>query len=231
MGAIGRALSMGQTTGETTRPTLLNRVAMQDHPAWTEFLAWYDPLLRHWCRRYGLGGEASDELCQRTWDRLWPLMRTFQYDPSRRFRGWLWRFFQSRAAEMLSEQKANPQVSLECLPDGGSFLLGREELCDRVQVGDSEDDQAGTPLALLREAGEAQAAVRSRIDPETWQAFWLTRIEDQPVRQVASSLGKSYAAVYYGSLRVAKQLRREGACRMERPTDAGLDDERPDRHD
>lgn len=201
---------MDQQDAGTTSPTLLERVRDRgDHPAWAEFVGRYDPLLRRWSRRYRLDEDSSDELCQRTWDRLWPLMETFQYDPSRRFRSWLWCFFRSRAMDMLGERGAAPSVPLEA--------LGRQEegrpVASRVEEDAADDPGSGAP-ALQREAEAAQAAVRARVDAETWAAFWLTTIEERPVTEVAEALGKSYAAVYYGARRVARMLRIEGERRL-----------------
>ncbi len=69
-------------------------------------------------------------------------------------------------------------------------------------------------LALVRQAEAAQAAVRSRVDAETWHAYWIVAIEDRPIREAAESLGKSYTAVYAGYKRVDRMLRAEGQRRL-----------------
>ena len=209
--------NMGQSGGETTSPTLLERVRdRRNHPAWAEFFERYDPLLHCWCRRYRLDDESSDELCQRTWNKLFPLMAAFQYDPGRGFRRWLWQLFRSRAMDMLGERRASPLVPCAA--------LSREESCHflseldraRIERDDADDEAQPERLALLREAEEAQATVRAQVNPETWRAYWQTTIEDRPVAEVAKSLGKSYAAVYYGAQRVARMLRREGERRLDK---------------
>jgi RNA polymerase sigma factor (sigma-70 family) len=206
---------MGRYEGGTTSPTLLDRVRDgRDHPAWNEFFARYDPMLRRWARRYGLDGESADELCQRAWRRLWPRMRTFQYDPSLRFRSWLRRFFHSRAMDMLKERNATTLVSLEALNDAEScLLLSRRD--DILIEHDEPDDQVQSRrLILLTEGEKVQEHVKARVDPATWQAFWMTKVEGRPPAEVAGLLGKSYAAVYYGSLRVARMLELEGERRL-----------------
>jgi RNA polymerase sigma-70 factor, ECF subfamily len=203
-------------SGETTRLTLLERVRdRSDHAAWAEFVAIYDRLLRRWCRHYRLGAEAADELCQRTWIKVFPLMEEFQYDPGRGFRRWLWRVFESRAMEVLGER------TFVRLPRGDAWP-GAELDSNRLDLDDIGFDGADVEarperLILLRHAEEAQAAVRARVDPNTWASFWQTMIEDRPVSEVAHSMGKSYAAVYYGSQRVSRMLRREGERRLGRP--------------
>ena len=206
---------MKRFDGGTTSPTLLDRVRDgRDHPAWGEFFRRYDPLLRQWCRYYRLDDESADELCQRTWQRLWPRMRTFQYDPSLRFRSWLRRFFDSRAMDMLKERNATTLVSLEALNDAGSCLLVSS--LEDIPIEDAEpgDEDRSRRLLLLTEGEKVQEHIKARVDPATWHAFWMTKVEGRPFAEVAGLLGKSYAAVYYGSLRVLKMLRREGERRL-----------------
>jgi hypothetical protein len=69
-------------------------------------------------------------------------------------------------------------------------------------------------LVLVHQAEEAQATVRSRVDPETWRAYWIIAIEDRPVREAADSVGKTYTAAYNGYKRVDRLLRREGQRRL-----------------
>ncbi len=152
---------MLRSDDESTRPSLLNRVRDRlDHPAWAEFVAYYDPMLRRWCRHYGFGEEASDELSQRIWERVWPLVLTFEYDLGRRFRGWLWRIFHSRAVDLRAEQDANPSISLESLPVDEGPLAPGELGFDPSDPGAPEAERETESLPLFREAEEAQAAVR-----------------------------------------------------------------------
>jgi RNA polymerase sigma factor (sigma-70 family) len=196
----------------TTSPTLLDRVReWQDDPAWATFLARYEPLLRSWCGLFSLDADVSDELCQRIWVELMARMRTFRYDPRKGFRNWLWTLFRSRAIDVLRQRRTSPVSSLDDFrfeewglvqQEGGSTDDG------------SEDEGTSAPSILLRQAVEAQEAVRSRVDPDTWRAYWMIAIEDQPVRAAANSLGKAYAAVYNGYKRVDRMLRLEGERRL-----------------
>ena len=82
----------------TTSPTLLNRLGdWRDHEAWVDFVTRYDPVIRSVSRRYGLGAELTEELCQRVWIDLARRMRTYRYDPGKTFRGWLRRLCHSRS--------------------------------------------------------------------------------------------------------------------------------------
>jgi RNA polymerase sigma-70 factor (ECF subfamily) len=198
--------------GDTTSPTLLDQVRdWNDHPAWKAFFDRYDPMLRLWCRRSGLSDDVTDEVCQRVWIDLMARIRHFRYDPSRGFRGWLWRLYRSRAIDVLRKQQKSQLASLDLVrfeelqpvyPDQGP-----------VDVVHDEDPEAASSI-LLKHAHEAQEAVRARVDPDTWLAFRMIAIDDQPVHEVAQSLGKKYAAVYNGYKRVDLMLRQEGRKRL-----------------
>ncbi len=96
---------MKRKDGDTTSPLLLKRVAdWADHPAWCDFFSSYDPLIRSWCRGYGLDDGTLEDLCQQIWIELADRMRTYQYDPGRTFRGWLRQFCHSRAVDLLRKR-------------------------------------------------------------------------------------------------------------------------------
>ena len=82
-----------------TSPTLLRRTAdWLDHAAWQEFVARYNPLIESWCREYCLDDDLAGDVSQLFWIELADKMRSFRYDPSRRFRGWLPRPERTRTA-------------------------------------------------------------------------------------------------------------------------------------
>lgn len=85
----------------TTSSTLLNRLCdWRDHDAWLDFFTRYDPVIRVHCRRYHFDAETIDEVCQHVWIDLTRRMRTFRYDPGRKFRGWLGSLCNSRAIDL-----------------------------------------------------------------------------------------------------------------------------------
>jgi RNA polymerase sigma-70 factor (ECF subfamily) len=195
----------GEPDDAKTCPNLLDRVRdWDDHPAWADFYDCYNRMLRRWCGRFSLDADASDELCQRIWVELMARMRTFRYDPSRGFRKWLWMLFRSRAIDLLRRRRVGASLSFEDVPS--------EVALDRVPAGRDEPCGPSPILSLLAE--EAQAAVRARVDAETWRAYWIVAIEDRPIREAAEALDKSYTAIYTGYKRVDRMLRAEGERRL-----------------
>jgi len=58
--------------------------------------------------------------------------------------------------------------------------------------------------------------VRQRIQPRTWDAFWLVAVGDWTIERTATTLGMTHTAVYAATERVARMLREEGKRRIER---------------
>lgn len=197
---------MGITDGGTTSPALLNRlVDWRDDAAWREFVERYRPLVEGWCRQMRLDSETADELCQRIWIDLARRISSFQYDPSRKFRGWLRRLCHSRAVDLLRERQTH---RLEPLTD-------EPAVPSRQNAGETDEDDeraAGRP-ALLQLGEQVHEAVKCQVEPRTWDAFWSIAVDGQTVRETAEALKMSYAAAFAAHKRVAGRLRAEG-CRL-----------------
>src|SRR5262249_9054828 len=74
-----------------TRPSLLRRLRQEPHDqtAWDEFVARYGRQIAGWCRQWHLQPSDADDVTQNVLVKLASYLRTFVYDPSRRFRGLL----------------------------------------------------------------------------------------------------------------------------------------------
>ena len=194
---------MGLRNDSSTSPTLLNEVAdSQNHPAWVAFRNRYDPLLRRWSRGFGLDADSVDEVCQRVWTELADRMRTFRYDPSLTFRGWLKRVCRWRAIDLLRERRADGFLSLDGRDHETELAEGETSI---VPAEPDPDEEVSDPLQLfLRdEAEKVQAAVRQRIQARTWDAFWLVAVSDWTIERTAKSLGMTHTAVYAATERVS----------------------------
>jgi RNA polymerase sigma factor (sigma-70 family) len=197
---------MASKDGNTTNPLLLKKVTVwEDHSAWTEFFKCYDPLIRHWCRGYGLESSTLDDLCQYIWVELAGRMRTYQYDPGRTFRGWLRAFCHSRAVDLLRKRRGGSSKPIDGLVD-----LGHAD----PSAGHDDEGAPAPRVDLLHLSERAQRAVRQRVEPKTWMIFWRIAVAELPVREVADDLGMTYAAVFAAHKRVVGMLRAEGERRL-----------------
>ncbi len=198
---------MRMASDGSTNPTLLKNVAdWGDHLAWVRFRDTYNPLLERWCRGYGLNDDSIDEVCHRIWIELANRMKTFEYDPARTFRGWLRRLCESRVLNFLRQRRTASLLSLDEWREGPESIAGRRGM-DRDGTDDGGDL---SHLFLLGEAEKVQAAVRAKVKPNTWDAFWLVAVCDWSVERTAQSLGMTHTAVYAARARVARMLVDEG---------------------
>ena len=210
---------MSTAAEPSTWPTLLRKVAQwDDHASWRLFHDRYDPLLKKWCRKLNLDEAASDELCQIVWIDVAKRVRNFQYDPARRFRGWLRRVFDSRATDQFRQRQQLRRLAFDA-PE----LLG---LLDSLPTTTCECEPASSDISVIQhELSELcdaiQRRVRARVSVDSWQAFWLTSIEGRSIREVADALGKTYTAVYYTRQRIQKLLSAEGDRWRLSPGNAG----------
>jgi RNA polymerase sigma factor (sigma-70 family) len=195
-----------------TSPTLLGRTAdWRDHAAWQEFVARYDPLIRTWCREYDLSDEVARDVSQLFWVELADKMRSFRYDPSRRFRGWLRTSFHWRAVDALRDRSRDELVlSLE----DPSWVHVKGSLIASGPADEDDDESASERLLLLELAEQVQAAVRQKVHAKSWEVFWHISIDGWTLRQTADALDMTYVAAHAAHKRVADRLSREGNRRL-----------------
>src|SRR5262249_3064359 len=126
-------------------------------------------------------------------------LRSFAYDPTGSFRGWLktvafhaWRDFED--SRRRGRSAAGDSHSRE-------LMLALEARDDLVRKLEDVFD-----LELME---VAKTRVRLRVAPHTWEAFRLVVLEGLPVTQVAARLNMQVATVYVTKSRVQKMLQEE----------------------
>ena len=83
-------------------------------------------------------------------------------------------------------------------------------------VASLEDPKAVDQLYQMVEQGYqsellqvAETRVRMRVKPATWQAYYLSAVEQRPVADIAAEVGMRVSEVYVAKSRVIKHLREE----------------------
>ena len=186
---------------DPTSATLLGRVGLSpsDEVAWARFVGLYGSRIQAWCRQWGLQAADSEDVTQDVLLRLAQKLRTFNYDPSRSFRGWLRTVTQHALADFLAARKR------QCSGSGDDQVLAqlqtvqaREDLIEHLK------DQFDSEVVAV-----ACARARQRVEPQTWDAFRLTAYEGQSGDDVAKRLGMTRATVFKAKSRVMAFLREE----------------------
>ena len=126
-------------------------------------------------------------------------MRTFRYDPSKSFRGWLKTVAHGAWCDWVQSGRKQGKGS------GGSgvweLLTQVEARTDLLQRLEEQYD-----CELLE---EASARVRLRVEPHTWEAFRLLAQEGRSGAEVAKQLGMKVATVFATRSKVQKMLQEE----------------------
>ncbi|MBX9580645.1 MAG: sigma-70 family RNA polymerase sigma factor [Gemmataceae bacterium] len=180
-----------------TPVSLLHRLARLGAAAdWAAFVARYAPLVADRCRAAGLQPADADDIRAEVFARLVTALRGFDYDPGRTFRGYLRAAVDNAIRSHWRTLARRPGwVAAGGLPDLPDPLAGLGD-----ELGGAIEDRASA-------AAEAVERARAGVEPHTWQAFWLTAIEDRPAAEAADRLGMTSAAVYMAKSRVLRLLR------------------------
>jgi RNA polymerase sigma-70 factor, ECF subfamily len=187
---------MGTNHFDTSRTsqTLLGRVRnCDDQQAWDDFHRRYEPMIRGWCRHWF--PHEADDMVQEVFERLITIMKNFEYEPGKRFRGYLKTVTNRMMSELKKRASARP-------------AMDHEFLADEVEATDDLAARLAAEYDLeLRDI--AKDRVRGRVTERTWAAFLETAECGRSPAEVAGELGMRVGAVFQAKHSVITQLRQE----------------------
>jgi RNA polymerase sigma-70 factor (ECF subfamily) len=181
-----------------TRHSLLVRLRdTADQAAWQQFAELYEPAILRLARRQGLQHADAADLTQHVLLAVARSIARWDADPAKgRFRGWLYRVARNLALDALRQRS---RTTLATGDSAVARLLNQQPENDGSTAFDLEYRRQAFLAAAERIRGEFQAA--------TWQAFWRTAVEGQPIVDASKRLGLSVGAVYAARSRVLARLR------------------------
>lgn len=180
---------------DSTSVNLLQRLkSAEASDAWTRFVELYSPLIFHWARQHGLQVSDASDLVQDILATLVVKLRSFEYDSTQRFRGWLRKLTRNRAIDFLRTKTTVPSLC----------ELNWEELEAKTEL-DLFEQQEYQNYILQR----ARTIMQTEFEPTTWQAFWLYVSGSESALQIANQLGVSENSVRVSKCRVLRELRHE----------------------
>jgi RNA polymerase sigma-70 factor (ECF subfamily) len=185
-----------------TRASLIARIAdARDARAWDEFTSVYQPIVYRMARQQGLQHADAEELVQETMLAVARAVDGWVPDPQRgRFRDWLHRIARNLAINFLTRRR------YQAWGTGDTDMQRRLDAACSVDSDVSQVFEAEYRRAVFRRAAES---VRAAVKETTWQAFWLSAIDDLPAGEVARRAGISIGSVYIARSRVMARLREE----------------------
>lgn len=184
--------------GFTTSKTLLERINGNDEVSWQEFYEQYIPLIRLRGRDFHLNQEERDELVQNVMLEIFKVHNTFHYDPAKgKFRNYL-KTITTHCAIRLRNQRPPENFSLDAgITEPESLMELENSFFDQRWQEEWESHLLDEGLRLLRE----------RMEPLSYQAFYLYAIKQVPPGDVAEKLGLSVNTVYIAKSRALAFLR------------------------
>ena len=105
-----------------------------DQRAWDEFARRYGRLIHAWCQQWGLQPADADDVSQNVLVKLAHHLRSFVYDPGRRFRG----FLRTMAHNACKDYLASKPRAVAAGADSGVYAVlesavAREDLATRLE--------------------------------------------------------------------------------------------------
>jgi RNA polymerase sigma factor (sigma-70 family) len=192
---------MSTDSAPHTSPTLLMqlRQAPTDQAAWQRFVEHYGPRIYGWCRTWGLQDADAQDVTQDVLLKLADKLRTFTYDPSRSFRGWLRRLTQHAWSDFTERRRK---------PGAGSGDTRVFAMLETIEA--KEDLIKRMDEAFDRELlDQATVRVRLRVAQRTWDAFRLTALEGLTGAEAAARLDMKVATVFVAKSEVQRMLAEE----------------------
>jgi RNA polymerase sigma-70 factor (ECF subfamily) len=188
------------TSTPTTRASLLLRLRdPQDHQAWVEFVALYEPVAYRLLRRRGLQDADARDVMQ---ELFLAVSRSIdRWDPARErgsFRGWLQRVTRNLVINWLKRSERR------VLATGDSDVQAMLDLLPADSEAETVEFDHELRRALFQRAAQQ---VRAEVQPATWQAFWETAVVGTSPAETARKLGMEVGAIRVAKCRVLARLR------------------------
>ncbi len=181
-----------------TNYSLIGRVqALGDGASWEEFLAIYQPVVLRMARNRGLQDADAQDVMQQIFLSISRAIQGWQEDPNQPpFRAWLSTVARNAITKHLSRRPRDAA-------SGSSSVF---EMLHQLPDADStsKEFENETRLEIFRCAADQ---IRNEFTPETWNVFWKTAVEGQPITNVTRSTGKSAGSIYVARFRVMSRLK------------------------
>ncbi len=184
-----------------TRKSLLFRLSesSQDE-SWAEFVAIYEPLIYRVARAKGLQHADAEDIVQEVFASVEKAIDRFDSDKGS-FRGWLCRITRNLTINFLTRDKSvRGTGDTEC-----HSLLQQQAMVE-------EETLTMFQLEHRREVFQWTAKrVRKHFREDTWQAFWLTGVNNLSIEEAAKKLEKTPGAIRIARCRVLDRFQKEVA--------------------
>jgi RNA polymerase sigma-70 factor (ECF subfamily) len=184
---------------EQTRASLILRLQdAEDMAAWDQFAAIYGPVVFNVATSRGFQAADAENLVQEVFMAVASSISDWLgRDDRGRFRAWLLRIARNAAVDMIT-QKATRSLGRD----------GSEAQVHLASYPAASELSSALDLEYERMVFQwASAHVRESVAEHTWQAFWLTSIEELSVEEAAAQLNTRPGNIYFARSRVITRIK------------------------
>ena len=186
--------------GQATPLSLLEQMRANDPAAWGRLVGLYGPLVAYWCGRGGVKPTDAEDVTQEVFAAAAASLPRFHRDqPGDTFRGWLRGVTRHCVLLHFRRNRGKPQA------EGGSDAWQAMQAVADSLVAPDDGEEAEVGLLYRR----ALDLVRGEFEDQTWQAFWLTAVEDRSPAALTAELDMSPTAIRKAKSRVLRRLKQE----------------------
>jgi RNA polymerase sigma-70 factor, ECF subfamily len=195
-----RLATKGVSDIHATPLSLLERIRTRDPDAWRRLIELYQPLVQFWCSRGGLQGPEVEDAAQEIFAAAAANLDSFHHDqPGDTFRGWLRSIARNQVRLHYRRNQGRPRA------EGGSDAWRNlQDVADPLANVEAEED-----VEMSHVYKRALDQVRCEFEEQTWQAFWLSAVEDRSPATLSEQLGMTPAAIRQAKSRVLRRLKKE----------------------
>lgn len=181
-----------------TRLSLIARLGdLSDDDAWSEFVQIYQPVIRRFLQKYGLQYADAVEVTQEVLGGVLKSIDSFDGDrKGSTFRGWLYRITRNKAVNLIKDRLRFSEAD-------GNEGVDLNQFADPRNIEPEATYQLEFERHLFFWAAEKIAPTVKSLN---WQAFWLTTVEGQTVRQTAKCLEVDESMIYVARCRIMKRM-------------------------
>ncbi len=182
-------------------PTLSNPflegIQRLDPNQWSRLVETFGPIVYRWCRLSGVPESDSADVVQDVFSSVARGIAGFERKKETgSFRSWLATITRNRVRDHFRKAAVREQA------EGGTEAFERLQ-----QKADSLDDSIDGDSISSPLVRQLLKSVEAEFETRTWQAFWMTTIDNKPASLVAETTGLSVASVYQSKSRVLRRLR------------------------
>ncbi len=177
-----------------TRHSLILRLRNRsDADAWNQFVELYEPLVYRLMIKCGLQPTDAGDQTQEVMTSVAKAINRWNPDENRgKFRTWLYRISKNTLADYWKKLQRIPQAGLD-----SEFIRRAED-----EQLDDQFDQAYRERVFVLAANK----IKAKVSPKTWDAFWLSSMDQMPIGAIAEKLDLTPGNIYVAKSRVMKQL-------------------------